>query len=495
MKISGPPLPVDVPQVAWPELSAVARRSPNKDALVTDTDSLTYDGFVRRVHQAQRLLHTLSLTAGDRMVVLLRNEWPYPVLYWAALASGIIFVPLNIRLVNAEISPILAEVQPQLIIAEGGLVGQVPFNWRGRVIGLEDFTARLYAQPDSPVSGTAVSPTDPAVILYTSGTTGKPKGVVLTHRNVAVQFYQASRALIDMRPEDRIISLYPIFHTAQHVFLQAPMTIGATAVVSEFHPDRVLPLLRHQSITVFFGVPAMYHILLQRPEFTAEHLPHIRMLTYGASIMPKETIQTLRSRFPKAEIRNLYGQTENSPAVSGLEDAFALSKPGSVGRPLPGMTIAIMDDNDRDVNPGVVGEVVTQGINLMQDYYQNHAAYDDVVRDGWYHTGDLGYLDEEGFLYIIDRKKDMIIRGGQNIYAAEIENVLHRHPDIVECAVIGVPHPIYGEEVAAAIVRRPGSSLMSDDVILHVRGQIARYKEPVHICLLTSYRTMPAAKS
>ena len=481
MKISGIPLPADVPQVAWPEIVGVAERTPGKEALVTPTERLNFGELVARVYQSQRLLASLGVTAGDRLVVLLGNEWPYPILYWAALASGIIFVPLNVRLVSAEITPILAEVDPRLIVAEDRFAGQVPQGWTKRLIRFEDFRPRLAAQPYNPMPPMTVSPGDPAVILYTSGTTGTPKGVVLSHLNVAVQFYQASRALVAMKPEDRIISLYPIFHTAQHVFLQAPMTIGATAVVDEFHPARVLPLIERENISIFFGVPAMYHILLQHREFSAENFPHIRILTYGASVMPKETIQSIRTRFPNAEIRNLYGQTENSPAVSGLDNDFALTKPGSVGLPLPGMTISIQDDQDHEVGAGVVGEVVTQGINLMQGYYKKPDAFREAVRNGWYHTGDLGYLDEEGFLYIIDRKKDMIIRGGQNIYPAEIENVLYTHSDIVECAVIGLPHPIYGEEVAAIVVRRAGSSLTEEAVRAHVKGQVAHYKEPVQV--------------
>jgi long-chain acyl-CoA synthetase len=243
----------------------------------------------------------------------------------------------------------------------------------------------------------------------------------------------------------------------------------------------VVALVSNERITIFFGVPAMYHILLQNPKFSAEYFPHIRLLTYGASIMPKETILTLRQRFPQAEIRNLYGQTENSPAVTGLDDRYALSKPGSVGRPLPGMTVSIFDDNNREVAAGVVGEIVTQGINLMKGYFKNEDALKEVVQEGWYHTGDLGYLDEEGFLYVVDRKKDMIIRGGQNIYPAEIENVLYTHTDILECAVIGIAHPILGEEVAAIVVRRQGSTITEEMIIQFTRERIAAYKVPVRV--------------
>lgn len=481
MKVHGDPLPPDVPLVAWPVLSAVADRNPDKDALVTPTERLSFAQFKARVHQAQHLLHDLGMKPGDRLVVLLSNEWHYPVLYWACLATSLVFVPLNVRLVSAEIAPILAEVEPTLIMAEDRFCAQVPQEWSPRLRRFEAMASSLLVKPLTPRLTAPPSPEDAAVILYTSGTTGVPKGVVLSHRNVAAQFYQASHALVEMTPDDRVISLYPLFHTAQHVFLQAPQTIGATTIVDEFHPAQVLDLVRRERVSIFFGVPAMYHILLQNPVFRAENFPDIRMLTYGASIMPRDTIETIRQRFPAAQIRNLYGQTENSPAISGLADAYALTKPGSVGLPLPGMTIAIQDENDVEVGSGVVGEVVTQGINLMLGYFRNPDAFADVVRDGWYHTGDLGYLDAEGFLYIVDRKKDMIIRGGQNIYPAEIENVLYTHPDIVECAVIGVPEPVYGEEVAAIVVARRNSDLTEEMVRRHIKGRVAAYKEPVHV--------------
>lgn len=481
MKISGTPLPADVPELAWPQILSLASRVPDKDALVTPTARLSFAQLAMKVHQVQRAMFHLGVRPRDRVVVLLGNEWAYPVLYWACLASGVVFVPLNVRLVAQEITPILAEVDPALVIAEERFSPNLPGGWAERSIIWETFHKKMETQPRTPPIAAAPSSDDPAVILYTSGTTGTPKGVVLSHRNVAVQFYQVTRALVEMTSEDRVISIYPLFHIAQHVFLQAPQTIGATAVVDEFHPARVLDLVRRERITIFFGVPAMYHILLQNAAFRAANYPDIRLLTYGASIMPKETIHAIHDRFPAAEIRNLYGQTENSPAVTGLTHHYALTKLGSVGLPLPGMTVAIMDDTDREVDAGVVGEVVTQGINLMQGYFQNPRAFSDAVRQGWYHTGDLGYLDDEGFLYIVDRKKDMIIRGGQNIYPAEIENVLYTHPDVVECAVIGLAHPVYGEEVAAVIVPRLGSDLTVDSVKNHIKGQVAPYKEPVHV--------------
>lgn len=453
---------------------------PDKEAVVAPSGRLTYKQMTAAVFQHQRGLEGLGLKAGDRAAVMLGNDWPYLALYLASIASGIVFVPLNTKLARPEVADILEHAEPAVLITEDNLVAQVPESFNGQVLALSHWQHQIAEAAEAAVDPCPVQPDDVAIILYTSGTTGRPKGVMLTHKNIATQFYQCANALIGIDENDRVISLYPLFHSAQHVFLQSPLTVGATAVIENFSPKQVHALVKNERITVFFGVPAMYHILLQDPEFRAEAFPDIRILTYGASIMPAETIQTLKSRFPTAAIRNLYGQTENSPAVSSLDDRFSLSKPGSVGRPLPGMSIAVFDDDGSEVPAGVVGEVVTQGINLMKGYYKSPDATNDAVQDGWYYTGDVGYLDEDGFLYIIDRKKDMIIRGGQNIYPAEVENVLYTHPDVVECAVIGIPHPVYGEEVACVTVRKAGSRVDADALRLYVKDRIAAYKAPVH---------------
>lgn len=479
MPISGPALPDDIYTLAWPEILRQAERFPDKEAVVAPSVRLTYRAMAGEVFRAQRSLEALGLVPGDRLAVMLSNDWPYLSLYLASLASGVIFVPLNTRLARPEVAEILEHAEPRLIVADDTLSAQIPEQAHSALTVLSQWQRQSSEAGTDPVNPYPSSPDDVAMILYTSGTTGRPKGVMLTHRNIAAQFYQSSSALIGLNANDRVVSLYPLFHSAQHVFLQPPLTVGATTVIDEFSPKRVHRLIKEERISVFFGVPAMYHLLLQNPDFRAETFPHIRILTYGASIMPQETIQTLKQRFPHAAIKNLYGQTENSPAVSGLDDRYALTKLGSVGLPVPGMTLAIFNEYDQEVNPGIVGEVVTRGINLMKGYYKNPETTREVQNKGWYHTGDLGYMDDEGFLYVIDRKKDMIIRGGQNVYPAEVENVLYAHPEVVECAVIGLPHKIYGEEVAAVVVKKPGSALDSEILARFAKDRIAAYKVPV----------------
>jgi long-chain acyl-CoA synthetase len=410
---------------------------------------------------------------------MLGNDSPYLIAYLAALAGAMVFVPLNTRLARPEVHGILTHAEPGLIITEDNLLAQVPETFSGRVMALSHWQRYIRTQGQPyPVEPLATAD-DVALIFYTSGTTGHPKGVMLTHQNIAAQYFQSTSALLGIGPSDCVACVFPLFHTAQHVFLQPPLTIGATVVIDSFSAKQLSSRLAQERVTIFFAVPAMYHILLQDPQFSAAALSTVRILAYGGSIMPIDTIRALKKRFPQAAIHNLYGQTENSPAVSGLDDRYVFTKPGSVGRPLPGMSIAIFDDDDHEVAPGVVGEVVTQGVNLMKGYYHDDESTALAVRGGWYHTGDLGYLDEEGFLYVIDRKKDMIIRGGQNVYPAEVENVLYQHPGVLECAVIGVPHPILGEEIVAVVVQKPQCALSPDEMSAFARGRIASYKIPV----------------
>lgn len=479
MPAIGPALPDDTYVLAWPQVLKIAERFPDREAVVAPSARITYAELVGQVAQAQRALTSLDLKPGDRVAAMLGNDWPYLLLYWAVLASGLIYVPLNTKLARPEVADILDHAAPQLVVTDDSLLAQIPESYPGRVVALTQWETRMSQESSDAIAPQALDPQSVALILYTSGTTGRPKGVMLTHKNVAIQFFQSTSTLVSIQPGDRVVALFPLFHSAQHVFLQPPLTVGATVIIDVFSPKKVPDLLIKERITVFFGVPAMYHILLQNETFHAGTFPDIRILTYGASIMPTETIQIIKTRFPRAEIRNLYGQTENSPAISGLDDRFALTKPGSVGLPLPGVTVAIFDDTDQEVASGVVGEVVTQGVNLMKGYYHDENQTQLAVHHGWYHSGDLGYMDDDGFLYVIDRKKDMIIRGGQNIYPAEVENVLYQHSAVVECAVIGVPHEILGEEVHAVITRRAGHEVSPDELHQFMTGRIAAYKMPV----------------
>ncbi|MCY0879157.1 MAG: AMP-binding protein [Firmicutes bacterium] len=480
MPVFGPPLPSDIAPLVWPQVLALARRDPQHEAVVAPNGRFNYDHMTREVFRYQRGLSALGLRPGDRLAAMVGNDWPYLALYWAALASGLVFVPLNPKLARPEVATLLQHAEPALVVADDRLVAQIPESLGFPIRSLSQWQRLVSQASPAFCDPHPVTPDDVAVIFYTSGTTGQPKGVMLTHRNLAVQYYQAAHYLLGLRPNDRVLSCYPLHATAQHVFLEPPLIAGATSVIEPFSPKSILSRLQEEAVTIFFAVPTIYQILLEDARFSAAELPTLRILAYGGTMMARETIQRLKDRFPHSLLKNLYGQTENSPSVTSLDDPDALTKPGSVGKPVPGMTIAIVDDADREVDPGVVGEIVTRGPNLMKGYYKDEASTEAALRHGWYHTGDLGYCDSDGYLYVIDRKKDMITRGGQNIYPLEVETVLSQHPAVQECAVIGVPHPILGEEVAAVIVRQRGA-LVTEAVLRDFLSQhLASYKVPVH---------------
>lgn len=480
MSISGPALPPDISPLVWPQVLSMARRHPDKEAVVAPSIRLSYRQMVQEVFRYQRALSALGLTPGDRLAVMVGNDWPYLALYWASLASGLVFVPLNPKLARPEVATLLQHAEPALVVVDDRLIAQIPESLGYPTRALSQWQRLVSQASPAPYDPYPATPDDVALIFYTSGTTGQPKGVMLTHRNLAVQYYQAVDYLLALESDDRVFSCYPLHATAQHVFLAPPLIAGATTVIEPFSPTTILTRLEQEAATIFFAVPSIYQILLQHERFSARFLPHLRLLAYGANLMTLETIQRLKQRFPHALLKNLYGQTENSPCVSSLDDPDALTKPGSVGRPVPGMTIAIVDETDREVPPGVVGEIVTRGPNLMKGYYKDEAATQASLRGGWYHTGDLGYCDSEGYLYVIDRKKDIITRGGQNIYPLEIETILNQHPAVRECAVIGVPHRILGEEVAAVIVRRLGADATEAVIREYLLERLAAYKVPVH---------------
>ncbi|GGK30713.1 long-chain-fatty-acid--CoA ligase [Caldalkalibacillus thermarum] len=323
---------------------------------------------------------------------------------------------------------------------------------------------------------------DVAVIFYTSGTTGRPKGVMLTHRNcVAVSDMWATA--FELTAQDQVQIVAPLFHcAASHVFMLPAMYAGGTVVIEPgFSPKQSLKTMAEQKVTVFFGVPAMYTLLLNEPGIEQVNVPHLRLLTYGAAPMPYELVKKVKQRFPQVKVQNCYGQTENAPGATTLKDLYALEKIGSVGEPLPNCEVRVVDEHGQDVPVGEVGEIIVKGLNVMKGYLYNPEATQEAIKDGWLYSGDLGRLDEDGLLYIVDRKKDMIIRGGENVYPVEIEEVLYEIPEILEAAVVGIPHEVYGEVPKAYVVLKDGQSISEETILNYCWERLAKYKVPAEV--------------
>lgn len=293
---------------------------------------------------------------------------------------------------------------------------------------------------------------------------------------------------MDLNERDRMQIVAPLFHcAASHVFSIPVIYVGGTIVIEEvFSPEQALTTMEQEKITIFFGVPAMYSILLNTSKIKQIELPSLRLLTYGAAPMPYELVRKVKSLFPNVKVQNLYGQTENSPAATTLKDHFALDKVGSVGEPLPKTEVQVVDEFGDPLPHGQVGEIVVKGPQVMKGYLKNEEETNRAIQNGWLYSGDLGRFDEDGLLYIVDRKKDMIIRGGENVYPVEVEEVLYQVPELLEAAVVGVPHTVYGEVPKAFVVLKDGYEITEEEILAFCSKRLAKFKVPVEVDFMES---------
>ncbi|MFE7171590.1 AMP-binding protein [Streptomyces sp. NPDC057616] len=317
-----------------------------------------------------------------------------------------------------------------------------------------------------------------ALILYTSGTTGTPKGAELTHRNLLTNAATTAQTLLLLGPQDVLFGGLPLFHAfGQTCAMNAAVAAGATlTLLSRFEPERALEIMRRDAVTVFLGVPTMYTALLRAVRQDGDEVPRLRLAVSGGAALPVEVLHDFEQTF-RAPVLEGYGLSETSP-VAAFNHPDRPRKAGSIGTPVRGVRMKLVADDGSDVGPGAVGEIAVQGENVMKGYFNNPDAGAAALRDGWFHTGDLARVDEDGFYFIVDRKKDLIIRGGYNVYPREIEEVLYGHPAVAEAAVVGVPHPLHGEEVAAVVVLRAGATATAREIRDHVKERVAAYKYP-----------------
>ncbi len=316
-----------------------------------------------------------------------------------------------------------------------------------------------------------------AVIIYTSGTTGRPKGAMLSHKNLSSNVAQA-RAALFISDTDVFLTVLPLFHSfSGTVCMNIPLMTGCqTLLMESFSPARVLEAMERHRVTILAGVPAIYQGLLQHVPDREYNLASLRMTISGGAPLPSTTLAAVESRFGVPVLEG-DGPTECSPATS-VNPLHGVRKVGSVGIPLPGVEIAIFDDNDKLLPVNEIGEIVVRGDNVMLGYLNQPEATAEVMTGGWYHTGDLGKIDADGYVFIVDRKKDMIITAGLNVYPREVEDVLHLHSAVQDCAVIGLPDAMRGEEVAAVVVLKPGVNATERELAAHCRERLANYKVP-----------------
>jgi fatty-acyl-CoA synthase len=452
-----------------------ARRSPDRLAIIHGETRLSYAALHDRVLRLAQVLRDLGISRGDRVAYLGANHPALLETLFAAGALGAIFVPLNTRLAAPELSHHLADSGSRVLIHDAAHTP--PATGPGcELMSLADCERRQAAGP-GPELDERVSLDDPCMIMYTSGTTGASKGVTLTHANIT---WNAINVVVDsdFRADEVALVVAPLFHTAALNMLSMPTLLkGGTLVIEgAFDPGRALDLIAAHQVTSLFGVPAMYDALAAHPRWAACDLSSIRQLLCGGAPVPDTTIGTWLTR--GLTFIQGYGMTEASPGVLLLDAAHAQSKAGSAGMPHFFTDVRVSRPDLSAADPGETGEIMVAGPNVMRDYWNQPEATGRAIAGGWFGTGDAGVTDEDGYTFVVDRIKDMIISGGENIYPAEVENALLDHPAIAECAVIGVPDARWGEVGRAVVVLRPGAHASEEEILAFLDGRLARYKIP-----------------
>ncbi|MDP2950105.1 MAG: AMP-binding protein, partial [Chloroflexota bacterium] len=433
--------------------------------------------------------------------------------YFALAKIGAIAVPLNFRLHADEISYIVNNADASAFILGAPFIDTIRGIQKDlplirQYVSVTDApveemlhyeTLLAEGSPDEPA--VLVEEDDPAFIMYTAGTTGRPKGAVLTHKNQVTMWLLAvlevaSEPGIGDLAEFRVCAAPPLFHLASFGYSQAHLLRCATVILPTqlFNPVEILQLIEREKIDSVLLIPAMANFLLQVPDIDKYDTSSLKVWLSGAAILPTETRRRIGQAFPTVKIFDAFGQTESSAVVSMLRPSDAQRKVASVGRALPFIEIRVVDAQDRDVPVGEVGEAIYRGPTIMKEYYNNPQATAAALRGGWLHSGDLVRRDEEGFLYVVDRKTDMIVSGGENIYPAEVEEVLYRHPHILEAAVIGVHDEQWGESVKAIVVPKPGQTLTEEEVIEFCKQHLASYKKPKSVDFIDALPRNPAMK-
>jgi long-chain acyl-CoA synthetase len=457
----------------------------SKPALAHKGRSLSYAEMFEAVDIARQTLHEHGVRAGQVVALLMSNSDHYVVWYLAVLGLGAAAVPLNNRLVAGEIAFILEHSQSVLTVTEAAF-GEVLAKVRDAhglalpeiVLDVDVPVLTTGTQPyrDEPVVDTKT----PAAIYYTSGTTGKPKGVVHTHVSLLADAMQSPMAWEYDFDDARLLAVTPLFHIASHTCFFPVLLVGGTLHVDTYGTEKTIELIRRERINAMFAVPSILMLMVEKARAAGAILGSMRTLYFGAAPMTIARLGEVQALFPNAALVHGMGQTESGGTLVTLPGDVAMERAGSVGLPMAAVEVAIFNAEDNEVKRGEVGELVARGPNVMLGYLRDGVATEATLRNGWLHTGDLGYQSEEGLITLVDRKKDMIIRGGENIYSCEVEQVLLKHPLIKAVAVVGQPDALFGEQVCAFVAADPEQKPPSvDELQLHCRSRLADYKVPV----------------
>ena len=461
-----------------------AERTPESIALIdSDTGERTdYRRMADNLARRAGALRARGIRRGDRVALVSCNSVALMETMFAVAHLGAVFVPVNYRLSAEEIAYILDDARPT-VVAHDDDCAELTATAMRFASSAPNSVADLnqLVKESAPVTEEAVGADDVAMIMYTSGTTGHPKGAMLTHGNFAANALNLLTTGSGMTAKDVTVVAAPMFHVgALGLYGMPVLYVGGTSIIQKtFVPHRLLEIISEYRVTVQFLVPAMWDAASRVPEFDSFDLSSLRALLCGGAPCPLPVIDFFQAKgFTFLEG---FGMTELSPTCSVLAPEFVRSHAGSVGRPAMHVDVRIVDEQDRDVATGTVGELVIRGDNVFKGYWGLPDATAAAMRGGWFHSGDLAHQDADGFITLVDRKKDMVVTGGENVYPIEVEQVLHRHPDVVDVAVIGVPDQTWGEAVTAVVVRREGAGATAADLIAFCRAHIAAFKSPKHV--------------
>jgi long-chain acyl-CoA synthetase len=461
-------------------LAGTAQTRPDAVAIKLDDAVVPYRLLAGAAAKVAGWLTELGVQPGDRVAVTLPNIPQMPIIYYGILWAGGVVVPINPLYKAREFGFVLADSDSKVLFAWDGVAeeaekGAAEAGTQFIPVSATEFTGLLMQHEAAPF--VERDDEDTAVVLYTSGTTGSPKGAELTHANMA-RNAQVSVDLMSLTPDDVVFGGLPLFHSfGQTVGMNAAVSAGATlTLLPRFEPTKALEVLARDRVTLLLAVPTMYVALLQHPDKGSYDVSSLRLCGSGGASLPVEVLRGFEQAFDAILLEG-YGLSETSP-VASFNHADRERKAGSIGQPVAGVEFRLIDDQWQDVAEGEIGEIAIKGHNVMKGYLGQPEATAVAIRDGWFRTGDLARRDDEGYYYIVDRAKDMIIRGGFNVYPREVEEVLYEHPAVATAAVVGIPHAALGEEVAAAVTLKPGASATEDELREFTKERVAAYKYP-----------------
>jgi long-chain acyl-CoA synthetase len=476
-------------------ISGPAAGDPERPAIRLDDTVVSYGLLSHAAGRLAGLLRAKGVGAGDRVGIMLPNVPYFPIVYYGVLRLGAVAVPMNPLLKEREVAFHLGDSGARVLLAghQFAQAAQPGAHAAGAECALVEpgsFEA-LLGDAEAIAETVPRDDGDDAVIVYTSGTTGTPKGAELTHHNL-LDAARVAVELVDSGPASIALGALPLFHVfGMTSSLNAMMRAGGTlTLLPRFAPGKALEIIQRDRVGILLGVPTMYTAMLHHPERDAYDASTLELCVSGGAAMPVEVLRGFEAAFG-CKVLEGYGLTETC-GMATFNRPDRERKPGSIGLPVDGVQMRLVDEQDAEVPRGEVGEIVLRSPHVMKGYFRREEATAEVMRGGWFHTGDMAYVDEEGYYFIVDRKKDMIIRGGYNVYPREIEEVLYEHPAVLEAAVIGTPHEALGEEVAAVVTLKADAS--AEELRDYVKERVAAYKYPRKVWLVDELPKGPTGK-